>query len=323
MMEDTIPQRIEENVRVRSYEVDHNFVGWRLDEYLANRIDGMSRTLAARVIKEGNATVAPRRRAKPSTRLRLDDVVTLRQELPPEEVQDHQVAPLFRDAHLLILDKPAGMLVHETATTRLNTITHYLLRQGLPEAEPVHRIDRETSGVLVCALTAGVVAPLRGLFAGDDPRKMYRALVLDPDHRWPPGERATLTTPLGFDPTSRLPMRMAKGDLSATTHVQALRRIDHPYSPMADLRIRIESGRQHQIRVHLFMEGTPIAGDKLYGQTDDFFTDICDHPDDQALLARLPFPRHALHAWRIELTPPITDDRIAVEAPLPTIWGPS
>lgn len=311
---------IRENIRVKRFEVDHNFVGWRLDEYLANRMEGMSRSLAGRVAREGNIAVLPKRKVKAGTRLRLDDIVILRHELPPEVVQDDEASILYEDEALLILNKPAGMLVHETATVRLNTITYMLQRWGKEGAEPAHRLDRETSGALVCAQTPEWVAPLRSLFASSDPEKVYRALAIDKEQRWLPNTKARIDIPLGEDSTSTLPMKVGVGPLKAVTHVLSLSRLSHPLGDLADLQIRIETGRQHQIRAHLFLQGTPIAGDKLYGQTDQFFMAACDRPDDPDLLSRLHFPRHALHAWRISLTHPLTGKRITVEAPLPALF---
>lgn len=313
---------IEENIRERRFEVDHNFDGWRLDLFLANRIDGMSRSLAGRVAKGGNVEVIPRRKVKAGTRLRNDDLVIIREELPPEVVQDDEVSILYEDEAMLVVNKPAGMLVHETARVRLNTITHYLKRQGFHAAEPVHRLDRETSGALVCARENEFAAPLCELFAGDDPSKVYRALVVDPEQRWTPGESEAIEVPLGFDDTSDLPHKVWDGDLEAQTVVTALRRVDHEAGDLADLRVRIITGRQHQIRVHLAMQGTPVAGDKLYEMGDEFFKAICDHPDDEALLATLRLPRQALHAWKIAITHPVSGERIEVQAELPSIWAP-
>ena len=311
---------IEENIRIRRFEVDHNFVGWRLDQFLASRMDGMSRSLAAKVTKEGNIEVSPWRRVKASMKLRLHDVVVLRHELPPEVVQDDETELLFEDDAVLVLNKPAGMLVHETATARLNTVTHSLIRQGMDGAEPAHRLDRETSGALVCARRPEWVAPLRLRFASEDPSKVYRALVVDPKGIWEVGSRRRLEAPLGEDRSSSLPMKVGAGELSAVTHVEVLGRRAHPMGDLADLRIRIETGRQHQIRVHLFMEGTPIAGDKLYGKSDEFFMATCDRPDDPELLRELHFPRHALHAGEIGITHPRTEERLKLRAPLPRIW---
>lgn len=316
-------KRIEENIRIRRYEVDNNFDGWRLDQFLANRIDGMSRSLAGRVALEGGVEIIPARKVKAGTKLRDEDVVILRETLPPEVVQDEEASILYGDDALLIVDKPSGMLVHETAAVRLNTITHYLERQGFAGAEPAHRLDRETSGALVCARRPEFVAPLRGLFAGDDPKKVYRALVVDPEGVWQPGTLLRIDAKLGFDASSPLPMKVSHGNLSAVTHVEVLGRQAHPMGELADVKVRIETGRQHQIRVHLAMQGTPIAGDKLYGMSDEFFMDVCDHPDDEELLSQLHFRRHALHAWQISITHPVSGERITAEAPLPPIWGQS
>lgn len=314
-----------ENIRERHFPVDQNFEGWRLDWFLSNRIPRLSRSKAAEIVKFGDVTVWPERRAKASTRLHNGDLVILREHLPPETVQDDEVGVLHVDEALVILSKPAGMLVHEAANTRLNTVGGFLERRGWVGAEPVHRIDRETSGVLVCSRYPAGVPALRERFATDHPEKTYRALAVDPDGVWVPGETRTLDTPLGLDPNSVLGVRMTFGDLSARTHVTCLRRGVFVHGTLgtvvlADLEVRIETGRQHQIRVHLAMQGTPIAGDKLYTYDDTFFAAICDDPEDPALRARLVFERHALHAWRLGIEHPLTRQPVRFEAPLPGLW---
>lgn len=311
---------ITENVRERTFDVDHNFDGWRLDLFLANRIPRISRSFAGRIAKEGNVEVIPPRKVKAGTRLRCDDVVILREELEPERVQDHEVDWIHEDDALIVLSKPAGMLVHESASVRLNTMQKYLERQGYRGAEPVHRLDRETSGVLVCAAEHRWVPELREMFATTHPEKVYRALVHDVDGVWQPGARRSIDTPLGLDPHSILDVKMGRGSLEALTHVEVLGRLEHEFGPMADLKVTIETGRQHQIRIHLAMQGTPIAGDKLYSIDDDFFMAICAAPDDPALLRRLPFDRHALHAWQMRLAHPATGELVGFEAPVPSIW---
>lgn len=313
---------ITDNVRERTFEVDQNFDGWRLDLFLANRIPRISRSFAGRIAKEGDVEVIPPRKVKAGTKLREDDVVILREELEPERVQDHEVDVVYRDEALIVVSKPAGMLVHESSTIRLNTVQKYLERRGFDEAEPVHRLDRETSGVLVCAATRELVPELRGMFATTHPEKIYRALVHDPHGVWHPGDRRTIDTPLGIDPDSVLDLKMGEGDLEATTHVEVLGRLDHPCGPLADLRVVIETGRQHQIRVHLAMQQTPIAGDKLYSMDDEFFMAICAEPDDPELLARLPFERQALHAWKMRMDHPTTGEPVEFEAPVPALWTP-
>ncbi len=306
-----------ENVRERRYEVDSNFDGWRLDRFLANRIGRLSRTRAGEIAKYGDISIDPPRKVKAGTRLRLGDVVILREHLPPETVQYDEVSILYRDEAVVALSKPAGMLVHEAASVRLNTVQMYLQKHGWPDGEPAHRIDRETSGVLLCAATSAWVTPLREMFATAHPTKVYRALAVDPEGRWRPGDERTIEIPLRLASETRLGLRMVRGDLRAVTHVSARER----HGDLVDLEVRIETGRQHQIRVHLAMEGTPIAGDKLYTYDDAFFMAITDHPDDEELRSRLPFERHMLHAWRLAFPHPETGEEVSVEAPLPKGWG--
>lgn len=325
-MSDDLPEDdapVVANIRERRFPVDSNFHRWRLDSFLANRLGRLSRTRANAISRFGDIRLEPPRGAiKPSMRLQWGDTVILRERLDAEEVQDDEVIWLHRDDAILALSKPSGMLTHETASQRLNTVDAFLRRQGYAEAESAHRLDRETSGVMLCAARRDLIRPLRELFASDHPTKTYRALVLDPRGRWQPGQLHTITEPLG-PAGGVLSVRMGHGDQHATTHVKVLGRKEHPtFGPMADLEVRIETGRQHQIRVHLFMQGTPIAGDKLYGQTDQFFMDICDRPDDATLLAQLPYTRHALHAWRLTLVHPTTNLPLTLIAPPPAdVWS--
>lgn len=315
------------NIRERVYDIDTNFDGWRLDQFLCNRMPRLSRNRAAEICKHGDVTIEPDRKVKAGTRLRPGDVVTLREHLDPEVVQYDEVAIEWEDDDLMVVNKPSGMLVHESASVRLNTVQYWLLDVGYDEAEAVHRLDRETSGCLVVAKRREWIPVLRELFATDHPKKVYRALVLDPDRRWEVGTTTTLTTPLGLLETP-IRVRMGRGDLSSTTHVEVVGETElEGFGRVADVRVVIETGRQHQIRVHLALEGTPIAGDKLYTYDDAFFMDISDHPDDEALTSRLPFSRHALHAWQIEIPHPRTGEPVGVESALPPIcralWGPS
>lgn len=314
------------NVRERHFPVDQNFDGWRLDVFLANRIGRLSRTRAGDIAKFGDISLVPHRKVKASTRLRIGDLVVVREHLPPELVQDDEVTVLHADDSLVILNKPAGMLVHEAANVRLNTVHGFLERHGFVDAEPVHRIDRETSGVLVCARRSSLVPSLREMFATDHPQKTYRALVVDPTQRWKVGETAIIDSPLGLDPDSELGVRMTHGNLGAKTYVRVLRRgfIIHPSLGevlLADCEVRIETGRQHQIRVHFAMQGTPLAGDKLYTYDDGFFAAICDDPKSPDLRARLAFDRHALHAWKLTMDHPTTRKTVGFTADLPHLWN--
>lgn len=311
---------ITENVRERRYEVDGNNDGWRLDRFLTQCMPRVSRSQAGRIARDGDVQVIPPRKVKAGARLRTGDVVIVRQQLAPEWVQDAEVEIIYRDEALIVVGKPSGMLVHESSSVRLNTVQKFLQRQGYAQAEPVHRLDRETSGVLICAARRELVPVLRGVFATAHPQKIYRALVHDPQGHWQVGARQLIDTPLGNDPSSILDVKMAAGTLEARTHVEVLGRLEHAFGPMADLRVRIETGRQHQIRVHLALQGTPIAGDKLYSLDDAFFMALHSRPQDPELLAQLAFERQALHAWKVGLPHPDSGEPMEFVAALPDIW---
>lgn len=308
------------NIRERCFEVDQNFDGWRLDKFLANRMGRLSRSRAAEIARHGDVEVHPQRKVKAGTRLRDGDRVVVREHLPPELLQDDEVRILHRDEATLVLDKPAGMLVHEAAFVRLNTIDAYLERAGFEGAEAVHRIDRETTGCLVCSATAEWVAPLREMFATAAPQKLYRALVRDPEMKWRVGSQETIDVGLQLNPGNGVRVRMVRGDLEAVTHVECVGRARLADHELADLEVKIETGRQHQIRAHLDFFGTPIAGDKLYEKGDAFFIRFCDDPEDPALERELIFDRHALHAWKIEFPHPVTRQTVSVCAELPQPW---
>ncbi len=308
------------NIRHREFEVDQNYHGWRLDYFLVDRIPRLSRTRANDIIRHGDIAVVPERKLKPATRLQQGDVIILREHLPMERVQDDEVQILLADKHLLVLNKPAGMLVHEAGQVRLNTVQEYLYRAGYTDAEPAHRIDRETSGIVVCAMRAQTLPVLRRMFAESEMHKTYRTLVRDAEQLWPVDTTRTIDFALGLDPHCKLGIRMTHGDLQSLTHARCLHRGEFAGSSAADLEVRIETGRQHQIRAHLKILGTPVIGDKLYTFDEDFFIAITENPDDPERLSQLGAPRHLLHAWKIAFAHPVTGQMVDVVAPLPSFW---
>jgi len=313
---------LNENVRVREFEVDQNYQGWRLDHFLSDRIPRLSRTQANQIIRYGDISIEPHRVLKPSTKLKYGELIVLKEHLPPELVQDDEVQILFQDDSILLLSKPAGMLVHEAGQIRLNTVQEYLVRLGYLEAEPAHRIDKETSGIVLCVLNRELLPKTRGLFADHKKvTKTYRAVVDDADHFWTPGAQKTIDIPLGLDPTSFLGVRMTRGDLACRTYATCLRVEVSDGQRFCDLEVQIETGRQHQIRAHMALCGTPIVGDKLYTFDDEFFAAITDRPCDPELLGRLATPRHMLHAWKIEFEHPKDAIMVSAQSPLPKIWS--
>jgi 23S rRNA pseudouridine1911/1915/1917 synthase len=239
---------------------------------------------------------------------------------PWDEVELPIEIPILReDEHILIIDKPAGLPVHPSARYYRNTVIKLLARR-YPSDHLVlaHRLDRETSGVLVLARTMVADRKIKKQFeARTGVEKAYLAITSG----WPERDEFRVDLPLERDPKARMRVAMRVAEpgegLTAATRVTVLekrRRDDRKY---ALVRCDLETGRQHQIRVHLMSAGCPVLGDKLYGPSWQLHARFSDGTLTDEDLALLEMPRHALHAWRMVLRHPIDDTRIEVHAPLP------
>ncbi|HWN67537.1 MAG TPA: RluA family pseudouridine synthase [Haliangium sp.] len=316
----------------RRFVVDESFAGFRLDHYLKRQIPRLSRTRLQAIIRDQLLPVRGRR-LKPSSSVALGDEIVMRRQAQPEPPCPRTFEVLYEDAHMMVIDKPAGLPVHASARFYFNTLTRVLEErfpgQGL---QICHRLDRETSGVLVVARGKQAAARLKGAFEGKRARKTYLAVVWG-DPPWPDGAWHTageagaagdghapdhdIDLPLGLvrDPGARIDIRMeARPDgLPSLTRVRVLERRGHA----ALVRCSPVTGRQHQIRAHLAACGHPIVGDKLYAHGDEVFAACCDQGVTPELLARLWLPRHALHAAAIVVPHPATRHEVRVESPLP------
>ncbi len=312
-----------ENIRERIFEVDQNYDGWRLDKFLVDRLPRLSRKRAAEIAKFGDVQLLresnPPKKMKASTKLIAHDKVVLREHLPPEILIDERVSICFEDEDMIAVSKPPGMLVHEAGKIRLNTVVQYLRRQGFLEAGQVHRIDKETSGIVLCGKTREWISKLRKLFEKSEPDKVYRAIIRDPNQKWTVGETRTLDNPLGLIQGSLSGIIMGSGPLPSITQVRVLSALEVKGVPCKDVEVRIETGRQHQIRIHMAMYETPIAGDKLYVGGEQYFLDFADDPTLSS--DHLLFPRHALHAWKLSFEHE-EKGRVEIESQLPNdIWS--
>jgi 23S rRNA pseudouridine955/2504/2580 synthase len=292
--------------------VDEESVGQRLDNYLIRHLKGVPKTHVYRIIRSGEVRVN-KGRASADTRIEMGDVVRL----PPVRISDKvaekaaQPAParefplLLEDDALMAIDKPAGVAVHGGSGVSFGVIEQ--LRQARPQAkllELVHRLDRETSGILLVAKKRSALKHLQDQFRERETGKTYLALVQGswPEklkvidsalHKFllPDGERRVkVTTP--DDPDG----------MRSITLVKVAERL----MGCTLLEVTIKTGRTHQIRVHLASMGHPIAGDDKYG---DF--------EWNKNLSKQGFKRMFLHAWRLQFTHPVSGQRVELKSAMP------
>ena len=228
---------------------------------------------------------------------------------------------LLEDDHLLVLDKPAGMVVHPSYKNKTGTLLDALQAREWPaETRPsiVGRLDKLTSGIVVVAKSAAMHAALQRHLASGASEKTYLAIVYGRVSE----ERGTIDLRLRHDPKDRRIIVVhdinapdgaaASGGRVSATEFERLSSVEAPDAGLSLLRCRLVTGRRHQIRVHLAARGWPIVGDPQYGEP------RWSRVVDPALAAALEqFPRQALHAWRVAFDHPVTRQRVTIEAPLP------
>ena len=280
--------------------------GKRLDHFLQEQLTQYSRSRIQSWIKEGRVLVdgTP---AKSSLLLRGGEAIEVSPaDLPPLKAtaEDLPIEILYQDAAVIAVNKPAGLTVHAGAGqhdgTLVNRLVHHF--QGLSqlggEERPgiVHRLDKDTSGVLLVARTDAAHRALAAQFSGRTVEKVYLALV----NGRIKDDTGRITKPIARDPVRRIRMtaRLATGREAITEY-----RVRQRWEKFTFLEVRIKTGRTHQIRVHMASLGHPVAGDRLYGAP--------------------PADRLFLHAWKIGFTSPATGKMVTVEAPLPpelSVW---
>ncbi len=273
--------------------------GQRLDRFLAELPEIGSRAAAARLLAAGHVTVDG---TKPAKSHRLTGGEELKVISPPTPGRPSPGPPLeleiaYEDEHLLVVDKPAGLVVHPGAGHAAGTLVQGLVRHGLTGGDPerpgiVHRLDRDTSGLLVVARTQVAYDGLRRLVRRRALEREYTTLV----RRRPRSRRGRIEAPIGRDrrdPTRRSLDTDSPKD--AVTHFEVVELL----AEHALLSVRLETGRTHQIRVHLGSIGLPVAGDRVYGVPEEGLR------------------RQFLHASRLAFPHPVTGVPVEAESPLP------
>jgi 23S rRNA pseudouridine1911/1915/1917 synthase len=279
---------------LRSFEVAPEEVGERLDKLVAGRLE-VSRSVARRMIEEGLARVDGVEETSPSYKACEGERVEARLVEKKLEPEDIPVPVVFEDSYLLVVEKPAGLVVHPGAGNRSGTLVNALLERGIAGGEEeerpgvVHRLDRDTSGLMVVAKGEEAYSELVAALAERRVKRVYRAIVVGEGLP----EMGTVDSPVGRDPPN--PTLMVAGvGRPAVTHFEVVREA----AAHTMLRVRLETGRTHQIRVHLKAIGHPVYADPLYGEP-------------------VPGQRLWLHAESLAFVHPVTGKALEFESQIP------
>ena len=294
--------------------------GMRADRFLADQIGTLSRSRVKGLIEEGRATRDGVSVTQPAEPVRAGALYVLDPPPPVDATPQPQAIPfgiLFEDRDLIVLDKPAGLVVHPAPGNEDGTLVNALLAHcgdSLPgiggERRPgiVHRLDRETSGVMVVAKTEMALATLSAMFAARDLERSYLALtwgLLEP-------LAGEIEGPIGRDPRDRKRMAIVtRGGRHALTRYRTLEVF---HAAVSLLECRLATGRTHQIRVHLASQQHPVVGDPVYLRRIPAVSRSLGEPLRSALLD---FPRQALHAARLGFRHPRTGRELLFETPVP------
>jgi len=295
--------------------LDAGHAGWRLDRALADALPTLSRERLKALIRAGALESGGASLRDPATKVKGGEAFTLTVPDPEPAHNEPQDIPLvipFEDEHLLIVDKPAGLVVHPAAGNREGTLVNALLHHcagrlsgigGVARPGIVHRIDKDTSGLLVVAKTDVAHEGLAKQFAAHSIDRRYLAIV----NGVPKAAEGTVDAPLARSTHDRKKIAIVEGKRGkrAVTHWKRLKVL----KDSALVECRLETGRTHQVRVHMASIGHPLLGDPIYGRGKSVH---------RQLLNQLDFKRQALHAAGLEFTHPVTKVRLSFESALPS-----
>lgn len=296
-------------VQTHAFALPASAAGQRLDQALAAALPQYSRARLQQWIRTGAVHIAGKAALRPRDRVQGGEQVRVEAQLPADErlvPERLALEVIYQDGQLLVLNKPPGLVVHPGAGNRAHTLQHGLLFYDrtlaqLPRAGLVHRLDKDTSGLLLVARTLPAYTALAAALAARQIRREYLALV------WgEPISGGSIDAPIGRSVKLRTRMAVRAGGRSAVTHY----RIERRFGAQTLLRVQLETGRTHQIRVHLAHIGFPIVGDPVYGRR----RTVGSAALQRALLG---FQRQALHAQRLQLRHPLNGEPLSFEAPLP------
>jgi 23S rRNA pseudouridine1911/1915/1917 synthase len=334
---DESKQEPEELKELQTIEVSADAAGQRLDQFLTAQLDGVSRSRVHLLMDQGDVLVDGVRE-KPSLKLRGGEKIAISGEPRPTPLkataEDIPLDVVYEDSDLAVINKPAGMMVHagsgqnedeRSKGTLVNALLFRFkklsatggdLRPGI-----VHRLDKDTSGLIVVAKNDRAHAALGEMFSSRQIRKTYIALVQGSVER----DRGTINAGIARDPVRRTRMTTQPNEnaRSAVSHYEVVRRLANRFGKFTLVRVRIETGRTHQIRVHMASIGHPVVGDTLYGGAGQLTDQVAAQAAQSKAARRKADPerlrlgRNFLHAARLEFPHPKTERPLLLEAPLP------
>lgn len=301
-----------ENFEISFKVAPHNS-GLRLDEFMKAMLPRYSRNELHNIID--TRLVRKDRIIKKGTRVRTGDEFFFLSEKKVECIKDEDIPVLFEDDHILIVNKPPGMLVHATEPWGKNDLIQQLRRQrGSMELYLAHRIDRETSGIVLIARSTEIASRLGEAFVGRKVEKEYTALVFGELM----DEVGVIDLPICGDDKAIVRSKMMagkgpdEGGAPSLTEYEVIKRFER----FTLVKVRPKTGRQHQIRVHFSAIGHPLVGDKIY-KDERLFIKFIKEGFTEELKRELLLPRQALHASMISFKHPLTGTDIKVEAKMP------
>jgi len=294
-----------------SLQIPDTEAGQRLDQALARLLPDYSRSRLKTWIDAGEVLVDGEVR-RPRDKVNGGETIAIAGTLTEESTAEAQAIPLlmaYEDKHVFIVNKPAGLVVHPGAGNPDQTLQNALLSRDpelgkLPRAGIVHRLDKDTSGLLIVARTLKAHTALVRMLEARAIHREYETIC-----RGVMTAGGTIDAPINRHPTDRVRMAIRDGGRDAVTHYRVIRR----FRAHTHVRVQLETGRTHQIRVHLAHINYPIVGDRVYGGR----LALPKGATEELRVALREFPRQALHAAKLQLEHPVTGKPLEAQAPLP------
>ena len=296
---------LESEAEHRPFEITKALHGVRLDQALAALVPEFSRSYLQQLIEAGFVALDGQSATKSAARVKAGVVGCIELRPTPQSrafrSEPMEIPVVFKDEHLLVIDKPAGLVVHPAPGNWSGTLLNGLLALdgaagALPRAGIVHRLDKNTSGLMVVARTRGVMDALVGMIANREVSRQYLAMTRC---EWPGTKVRDVDAPIGRDPRNRLRMAVLEGGAQAKAARTTFELLESSHQASL-VKCTLHTGRTHQIRVHMAHIGCPLIDDEVYGG---------------ALVANP--GRQALHASRLAFLHPATGQAMAFHAPLP------